>query len=282
MHILRAKEGIQDSEINLRKFFKDKIKKDNVKNIIEDIEKIVLIDSYQNEKIYKYLNLMWAYPVDVIVHCYYVFMYKYSRLNNKGDLELSDEDLNSLYNILEDLIKYVYVKGVIYRTANSIKNDIYKAYVNIMHKKIKNIFPNVQKEKKKFIESVSNLTNRDKYTKSILFLYHNLNENQNYIEFYYNELHIEHILPKARQNYDNWTKEEYDLYLNSLGNLTLLEKKNNIKAKNEFFDKKKEIYKNSEIIDVQKGLCRLKKWTPKECQKRFNNIKERLINFLFN
>ncbi|WP_299245855.1 HNH endonuclease family protein [uncultured Brachyspira sp.] len=151
-----------------------------------------------------------------------------------------------------------------------------------MQKKVKNIFPNIQKEKNKFIDSLSSLTNRDKYTKSILFLYHNLNEKQNYINFDYNKLHIEHILPKAYQNYDNWNKEEYDSHLNSLGNLTLLEKKNNIKAKNEFFDKKKEIYKNSEIIDVQKELCKLKKWTPKECSKRFNDIKDRLIYFLFN
>lgn len=282
MHILRAKEGIQENEINLRKFFKERIKKDNVENIIEDMKKILLIDSYSNKKIDKYLSLMWAYPVDIIVHVYYVFMYKYSYLNDDGVLELVDKDLNNLSSILKDLIKYVYIKGIIYRTANSIKHDIYKAYVNIMQKKIKNVFPSIEKEKDKFINSLSTLTNRDKYTKSILFLYHNLNEKQDYIEFDYNKLQIEHILPKAPQHYDNWSSKEYDLYLNTLGNLTLIENKKNIKAKNEFFDKKKEIYKKSEIIDVQKELCKLKKWTPKECEERFNNINERLLNFLFN
>ena len=61
----------------------------------------------------------------------------------------------------------------------------------------------------------------------------------------------------------------------------MLEETLNKKAKNQFFEKKKEFYKLSKIYDVKVGLCKLKKWTIKECNNRFSDIKERLVNFLF-
>ena len=76
-------------------------------------------------------------------------------------------------------------------------------------------------------------------------------------------------------------REELERLNHLLRNLTLLEKVRNIKAKNEFFEKKKEFYKDSEINDVKSSLCKLKKWTIEECNERFDDIKERLVNFLF-
>lgn len=280
MHILRAKEKIQDNEINLRKFFKDRINKDNVIQIIEDLRKILLIGNYNNKEIYKYLDLMYIYPVDIVINIYYVFMHKYSYINSKNEVELKPKDEKYLYNIMKDLIKYIYIKGVIYKTRNAIKNDIYKAYIKIYENKLNNIFPDMNEEKIEFRKSLKNLSNRDKYTKPILFLYHILNKDQSIIENY-DKLHIEHILPKAYQNYDSWSEKDYYTYINTLGNLTLLEKKNNIRAKNEFFNKKKEIYKNSKILDVKEGLCKLKNWTPDECKRRFKDMQNRLESFLF-
>ncbi|TXJ39522.1 DUF262 domain-containing protein [Brachyspira aalborgi] len=281
MHILRAKEKESGNEINIRKFFSARINKNSVNDIIKDLKKISLIESYEHNKINKYLSLMWAYPVDIIINVYYVFMYKYATINKNDEIELKSEDLDILYDILENLIRFVYIKGIIYKTRNAIKYDIHKAYISIYHNKKAN-FPNLKKEKKYFLDSLKNLTNRDKYTKSILFLYHNLNKNQKIMdkEDYY-KFQIEHILPKVYHNYDGWTKEQYEENLNKLGNLTLLEKVRNIKAKNEFFEKKKEFYKDSEINDVKSSLCKLKKWTVIECNNRFSDIKERLVNFLF-
>lgn len=279
MHILRAKEKESGNEINIRKFFSKRINKNSVNNIIKDLKKISLIENYEHNKINKYLSLMWAYPVDIIINVYYVFMYKYATINKNDEIELKMEDLDILYDILENLIRFVYIKGIIYKTRNAIKYDIYKAYISIYHNKKAN-FPNLNKEEKYFLDSLENLTTRDKYTKSILFLYHNLNKKQEVIDNYY-EFQIEHILPKVYHNYDGWTKIEYEENLNKLGNLTLLEKVRNIKAKNEFFEKKKEFYKDSEINDVKSNLCKLKKWTVDECNNRFSDIKDRLVNFLF-
>ena len=209
MHILRAKEKESGNEINIRKFFSKRIDRNSVNDIIKDLKKILLIKNYEHEKINKYLSLMRAYPVDIIETVYYVFMYKYVIIKN-DEVELKIEDLNTLYDILENLIRFVYIKGIIYKTRNAIKYDIYKAYISIFHKK-KSDFPNLKKEKKSFLDSLQNLTNRDKYTKSILFLYHNLNENQKMISITdYDKFQIEHILPKVYLNYDGWTKKEYE------------------------------------------------------------------------
>lgn len=280
MHILRAKEKESGNEINIRKFFSKRINKHSVKDIIKDLNKILLIGNYSNDKIDKYLSLIWAYPVDIIINVYYVFMYKYSIINKNEEIELKSEDLDILYYILENLIRFVYTKGIIYKTRNAIKYDIYKAYISIYHNK-KDNFPNIKKEEKKyFLDSLENLTTRDKYTKSILFLYHNLNENQEVINNYY-EFQIEHILPKVYIFDGGWSEIDHKDNVNKLGNLTLLKETLNKKAKNQFFEKKKEFYKLSKIYDVKVGLCKLKKWTIKECNERFDDIKERLVNFLF-
>ena len=280
MHILRAKEKESGNEINIRKFFSKRINKHSVKDIIKDLNKILLIGNYSNNKIDKYLSLMWAYPVDIIINVYYVFMYKYSTINKNDEIELKSEDLDILCDILENLIRFVYIKGIIYKTRNAIKYDIYKAYISIYHNK-KDNFTNIKKEEKKyFLDSLENLTTRDKYTKSILFLYHNLNENQEIINNYY-EFQIEHILPKVYIFDGGWSEIDHKDNVNKLGNLTLLEETLNKKAKNQFFEKKKEFYKLSKIYDVKVGLCKLKKWTIKECNERFDDIKERLVNFLF-
>lgn len=279
MHILRAKEKESGNEINIRKFFSKRINKHSVKDIIKDLNKILLIGNYSNDKIDKYLSLMWAYPVDIIINVYYVFMYKYSIINKNDEIELKSEDLDILYYILENLIRFVYIKGIIYKTRNAIKYDIYKAYISIYHNKKAN-FPNLKKEEKYFLDSLENLTTRDKYTKSILFLYHNLNENQEVINNYY-EFQIEHILPKVYIFDGAWSEIDHKDNVNKLGNLTLLEETLNKKAKNQFFEKKKEFYKDSEINDVKSSLCKLKKWTVIECNNRFSDIKERLVNFLF-
>ena len=69
----------------------------------------------------------------------------------------------------------------------------------------------------------------------------------------YKNLEIEHILPDNPKNdlRQAWKTEnpdaDYDAYKNRLGNLTLLEKPHNIVASNDFYEKKKALYKESQI-----------------------------------
>lgn len=78
----------------------------------------------------------------------------------------------------------------------------------------------------------------------------------------YENLEIEHILPDNPKNdlRAAWKAEnpdvDYDVYKNRLGNLTLLEKPHNIVASNGFYEKKKALYKESQVY-LTKSLVEL-------------------------
>lgn len=90
---------------------------------------------------------------------------------------------------------------------------------------------------------------------------------------------VEHILPqKGYNNYNGWTEEQYDDYLNTLGNFVLLDKKHNIQASNEFFNKKKAYYKVSGIQEAL-DLVELSDWTYIEWKERNRQKEEELLSF---
>lgn len=91
-----------------------------------------------------------------------------------------------------------------------------------------------------------------------------------------NKVHVEHILPQRIKNGEwiNFNKDEHQTYLWRLGNLTLLGQEYNNQAKNKEFDKKKKIYKESQI-KITHDLITLKEWstlTIEERQERFADI----------
>ncbi|GAA7718523.1 hypothetical protein HpCOL13_03220 [Helicobacter pylori] len=112
------------------------------------------------------------------------------------------------------------------------------------------------------------------------------------------DYHIEHILPQNLDPSSQWVKdfseEERGLYTHSLANLTLLGGKKNTKALsqvlNQDFKEKKEIYMGKPIAldnkktfkvmtcyDMTKNdVCRYTEWTPKNLEKR----KEELIKYI--
>ncbi len=112
------------------------------------------------------------------------------------------------------------------------------------------------------------------------------------------DLHVERILPENPDSSSQWVKdfseEERGLYTHSLANLTLLGGKKNTKALsqvlNQDFKEKKEIYMGKPIAldnkktfkvmtcyDMTKNdVCRYTEWTPKNLEKR----KEELIKYI--
>ncbi|WP_293651400.1 DUF262 domain-containing HNH endonuclease family protein [uncultured Campylobacter sp.] len=64
---------------------------------------------------------------------------------------------------------------------------------------------------------------------------------------------IEYIFPRNWQNtnYNGWDEKEAQEYLEQIGNKMFLEKKLNIQAGNRYFNKKKEIYKDSYFIEAR-------------------------------
>ncbi len=85
------------------------------------------------------------------------------------------------------------------------------------------------------------------------------------------DVHIEHIMPQKPMG--EWKilfdRDEYEYkdYLNRLGNLTILQDKKNIKARNKDFKDKKEYYKESRLT-ITKELVDYTKWDYNEILER--------------
>ena len=89
-----------------------------------------------------------------------------------------------------------------------------------------------------------------------------------------NRVHVEHILPKKiNDEWINFNDEDHETYLWRLGNLTLLGQEYNNRAKNKGFDKKKEIYKKSEI-KMTRDLVSIDDWTTFTIVKRQEDFAE--------
>lgn len=83
------------------------------------------------------------------------------------------------------------------------------------------------------------------------------------------EVHIEHILPKSIGEADAWnlSKNEHHELLYRFGNVTMLGREYNCKAKNKAFKQKKELYQRSEI-PMTKKLVNYNAWTHEEIETR--------------
>jgi uncharacterized protein with ParB-like and HNH nuclease domain len=108
------------------------------------------------------------------------------------------------------------------------------------------------------------------------------------------DVHIEHIMPRelirkrATIDIENeWQSElgprvsEYPLYVNRIGNLTLLGSELNITASNNPFNEKKKNYERSVIL-LTKDLCQKERWTFDEIEKRSEHlasVAKRIWNF---
>ncbi|WP_146202175.1 DUF262 domain-containing protein [Clostridium perfringens] len=97
---------------------------------------------------------------------------------------------------------------------------------------------------------------------------------------------IEHVLPQTvseSQNYGKkWIgvfggKEKCELYLNRLGNLTLLGPKAQSKTSNKFFDKKQEVYKEYTDMLMTKELLEYNNWGIEEIEKRQKEMAKKFV-----
>ena len=96
------------------------------------------------------------------------------------------------------------------------------------------------------------------------------------------KLQIEHIYPrKWVDNYDlnGFTSAKINELIEKLGNLTLFEKKHNIRASNEYFAKKKKSYKQSKVAMTQR-LAELNDFRPENIITRTDEMNRRLKNIL--
>jgi uncharacterized protein with ParB-like and HNH nuclease domain len=287
MHISRAKFNDTSKENALRTYFDDKNKLQNDYDfVLDSLKKTSDIDEWEATDL---INIMWSilevYPNYYWNFPIFVFLHKYGEYDSNGDFFLSEDNESSFNELITDSVKYFYVKGVVHNSVNAVRDTVFKVCALIANdgdylSEFKN---NSMIDEEEFVRRLTT-TNYGRYLKGLVLLGACLNKNQdnnNFADFLNTNYHIEHILPKKWNNYDEWTDESWQDNINKLGNLVPLEWRLNISAKNEFFSRKKQRYLNSKVEDVT-DLVDIVDWVPTELEERHKIILDRLIKFFTN
>lgn len=183
------------------------------------------------------------------------------------------------------LVKYYYQSWIADGTSNRVKQTSFNILGMVKEKKeisfIKDVIVRNLSVYEPYIHSLDRKNIYDfKWHKPLLLaIEYNQQDNYQYIEIS-NDLHTEHILPKEwKVDGLNWKEyfsdENVNLNINSLGNLTLLSGKKNIRASNRNYLDKKDIY-NGKGLDGKTSFEITKKvmedapneWTVETIKKR--------------
>ena len=188
-----------------------------------------------------YLNSLKAMGVN---KCFPLLLNSVTKINDSNFDKLCQaiESLTFRHSILRNDPKEL--ERFYYQLAEEIKND---STINAIIEKIKSHsnFKNEDRFKSEFIQA----SPKSSVTKMILDRI--IRKHSESVNWANKDTHIEHIMPQKPAG--EWLKlsdadfEEYKDYLNRLGNLTVLQDKKNIRARNQDFANKKKYYKESRL-----------------------------------
>lgn len=292
-HIIRAREGIVDKEIGLRKFYSDNnyhIFKsdsqliDNLYILAKFWTKIYQMDYTTKDDIaaisketFKYIHCLYLYPNE-----YWKYIVSVFYMSNKE----SDSFENNFYIFIRKLLSFLFLKFSEKPTVNYIKDPIFKACAKVWKKDDENIFTdkndnNISFDNEAYIKSKINDLCTYKISKAVILLKTYLFEDQDDL-IQDNKFDVEHIFPRNWQNtnFDGWERKEADKYLEMFGNKIILERKLNIEAGNGFFAKKKEKYAQSKYKEAL-NLSKYPKsaWLKEDIDKRNEEFVNTIYNF---
>ena len=297
MHVLRAKSGDTTKEIGLRRYMQDHFKElpekgeHEANSIMQSLEHYCSVrqhgalpssvHEHWKEKIYweilrRYPNIYWWYPL-------HVFLNKYGK--ESGGFFLDEKHYGNYVELMENTVRYFYIKGVVYNTVNRVKDTTFKVCDAI--EKEEN-YADQYRENLVQDQDLENFnrelqgTISERYQRGLVLLSASLNSEQNMERLVRvaKGCHIEHILPKEWNHYDGWNQEIYGENIEKLGNKVPLEWRLNIKASNEFFARKQKYYKDSQIQDaIELSQKRPAQWYPEDVQKRQEIMLDRLNRF---
>ena len=114
-----------------------------------------------------------------------------------------------------------------------------------------------------------------------------LHSNEQWISPGRKKITVEHILPQkvdSKSNYgEKWLKEfanpeQCELYLNRLGNLTLLGPVGQANASNKSFDLKKQVYQKKTDMYMSRELIKYYEWNVKNIEERQKEMSRKIVN----
>jgi Protein of unknown function DUF262/Protein of unknown function (DUF1524) len=281
-HILRARNSDKSKEVGLRKFYaEEKYKRLKETSLMPEIIALanfwlyINTDGSSEDDDYiisitarKYLHCLTCYPNEYWKYATSVFFMK-----NRGS-DTFDEDFCSM---LKKLIAFLFAKFIDTPSVNAIKDDIYGACISIQtNNELQVKFGFSEDLINQQIETHASL----KLSRALLLLDAYLNPKQ--ASLIPETFDIEHIFPKKWQdtNYNGWSIDDAQLYLDRFGNKTVFEKKLNIQAGNGYFGVKKKRYSQSNIASVlDLSIYKKNDWVKEDIEIRETNFKSNLIAF---
>ena len=185
--------------------------------------------------------------------------------------------------LLHATVRYFFIKGVVHNSVNAVRDTIYRVCADIEMNRdyLANYSGNIEKGDKSGFAAAIETDRLRRYQRGLVLLCAHLNPRQNrldFAQFLDGKYDIEHILPRQWNHYDGWTDTSWEEQLNLLGNLMPLGKALNIKAKNEFFARKKIEYKKSKVQDAL-DLLALQEWTPSALEAKQEEKVQRLLDY---
>jgi hypothetical protein len=293
MHIIRAENDNVGKEISLRAFFAPKKILVDWQKVIASLKKINSIDSFNFSLdnncseisffwalLEIYTNQYWKFPL-------YVFLHKKGTYNDLTSFSLSAKYISELTTLIEEMVRYYFIKGLVYNAVNTVKDTTYKVCAKISNGEdyLDEYRLGITANDK--VELTTRLKSGEfgRYQKGLVLLASYLNPKQDKVKFaelVRGKYDIEHILPKKWNNFDGWTESSWEEWLNTLGNLMPLEREINISASNEFLKRKKAKYKESKVRDAKDIFLTVADngWTPAKVKKMLAEKLSRLYSFL--
>ena len=286
-HILRAREGNIDKEIEMRRFYTEY----NNKRLLEDnlIDNLIILarfwkeieegdknNLYTNDENKKWLHCLTLYPNEYWKYALSVFFIK-NQGNAVNDYNEFQERLTHLFR---PLVAYLYSKYITNPGVNNIRTDIYKYYRDIYANNNSTLQYEIPKK-----EDYTSRGRDGKTSKSLLLIntYLYTKSQESLLD---KSIDLEHIFPKKWQdtNYNGWDEKDAQEFRDFFGNKIIFETRLNIQAGNGYFGKKKEKYKNSSIIEVKNELAEKEKddWNKDDIIKREEAVIARLTAFFEN
>lgn len=286
-------------------WFNDQKEKENL--TIEDIFKEIV-------QYAKYFNEIYTKPIDDTTDClkssldefrknisdmpapFLMGMYDlYENIDEHGNRYISKETLSEILDLLNVYLIRRSLSGLDTSDITRLFPKLLKDTLNDCGNDFSNIIEYVKRNLINRNRGKSSMMPDDQFLRSyiknanaynikftIRIVFEKIENQDNSAPVDQKKLSIEHLLPQTPTDY--WLKEtklfvsdEYDKYLNKLGNLTLASKKDNSKMQNNVFEFKKQILKTTSHLTINSDILDKEGWSKDEIDVRTTSLIDKII-----